>query len=135
VDKVSRLYEAEKTKYLGHWEVLNAHLTAVDKGELEYQKNDNILSLDSGRLIKSRFSGFNDDFERTYNLHKELSVIDGGLRTTLQKEVKSVFVPRYQRFFDKYSKIRFSKKHQEEYTKYSPQKIEAMIDTLFTGGA
>jgi exocyst complex protein 7 len=60
VDKINKLFESEKGKYLGQWEALNTHLTSVEHDELEYQKNDTILSLDSGRLIKSRFSGFNE---------------------------------------------------------------------------
>jgi exocyst complex protein 7 len=60
VDKVNKLFESEKGKYLGQWEALNTHLTSVEHDELEYQKNETILSLDSGRLIKSRFSGFNE---------------------------------------------------------------------------
>jgi len=60
IDKVNKLFESEKGKYLGQWEALNTHLTSVEHDELEYQKNDTILSLDSGRLIKSRFSGFNE---------------------------------------------------------------------------
>ena len=60
VDKVNKLFESEKGKYLGQWEALNTHLTSVEHDELEYAKNETILSLDSGRLIKSRFSGFNE---------------------------------------------------------------------------
>jgi exocyst complex component 7 len=67
VDKVNKLFESEKGKYLGQWEALNTHLTSVEHDELEYQKNDTILSLDSGRLIKSRFSGFNEgEFLKCY---------------------------------------------------------------------
>jgi exocyst complex protein 7 len=131
VDKVNKLFESEKNKYLGHWEVLNTHLTSVEHDELEYQKNDTILSLDSGRLIKSRFNGFNEDYERIFEDHKELCVVDPRLRDLLQKEVAGVFIPLYRTFYDKYSKIRFSKKHQDEYTKYSPYRIEEMLDRLY----
>lgn len=131
VDKVNKLFESEKNKYLGHWEVLNTHLTSVEHDELEYQKNDTILSLDSGRLIKSRFNGFNEDYERIFEDHKELCVVDPRLRDLLQKEVAGVFIPLYRTFYDKYSKIRFSKKHQDEYTKYSPYRIEEMLDHLY----
>lgn len=132
VDKVNKIAESEKSKYLGHWEALNTHLTAVGSGDLEYQKNEaNVLSLDSGRLIKSRFSGFNDDFERTYALHKKLCIVDPRLRLTLQQDVTKVFLPRYRRFYDKYTKIRFSKKNQRDYTKYSPDKIEDMLGNLY----
>jgi exocyst complex component 7 len=59
-DKINKLFESEKGKYLSLWSALNTHLTSVEHDELEYQKNETILSLDSGRLIKSRFSGFNE---------------------------------------------------------------------------
>jgi exocyst complex component 7 len=132
VDKVNKTTESEKAKYLGNWEILNTHLTAVGKNELEYQKNmTDILSLDSGRLIKQRFSGFNEDFERTYALHQKLCLIDPRLRASMQDDVAKVFLPRYKRFYEKYTKIRFSKKHQDEYTKFSPEKIESMLRKLY----
>ncbi|VEU44117.1 unnamed protein product [Pseudo-nitzschia multistriata] len=131
VDKVNKLFESEKGKYLGQWEALNTHLTIVEHDELEYQKNDTILSLDSGRLIKSRFSGFNEDFEQIFEEQKELSVVDPRLRDLLQKEVAGVFIPNYRKFYEKYTKIRFSKKHQNEYTKYSPQKIGELLKELY----
>ena len=132
VDRVKKLMESEKQKYLLHWEVLNTHLTAVASSDLEYQKNDsNMLSHDSGRLIKQRFTGFNEDFERTYALHRKLCVIDPRLRLELQQDVTKIFLPRYRRFYEKYTKIRFSKKHQEDYTKYSPDKIEEMLSNLY----
>jgi exocyst complex protein 7 len=133
IDKVNKIMESEKSKYLGHWEALNTHLTAVGTTDIEYQKNDeNVLSLESGRLIKQRFSGFNEDFERTFALHKKLCVIDNRLRLQLQGDVASLFLPRYRKFYDKYTKLRFSKKHQEEYTKYSPDTIAKMLGELYT---
>jgi len=132
VDKVYKIAESEKAKYLGHWEALNTHLTAVGSDDLEYQKNDaNVLSLESGRLIKGRFSGFNEDFERTYALHKKLCIVDPRLRLTLQQDVAKIFLPRYRRFYEKYTKIRFSKKNQKDYTKYSPDTIENMLSALY----
>lgn len=132
VDKVQKLMDSEKAKYLLHWEALNTHLTAVANKDLEYQKNDaNVLSHDSGRLIKQRFTGFNEDFERTYALHRKLCVIDPRLRLQLQQDVTAVFLPRYRRFHEKYTKIRFSKKHQDDYTKYHPDKIEEMLGDLY----
>ena len=39
-DKVTKIMDSEKAKYLCAWEQLNTHLTAVASNELEYQKND-----------------------------------------------------------------------------------------------
>ena len=135
VDKINKIMDSEKAKYLCTWEQLNSHLTAVANEDLEYQKSNktesNVLSHDSGRLIKQRFQGFNEDFEVIYGLHLKLCVIDSRLRETIQKDVLGVFLPRYTRFYEKYTKIRFSKKHQDEYTKYSPEKIESMLQEMY----
>ena len=130
-DKVRKVLETEKGKYLSHWEILNKHLTAVSEADLDYQKNAEVLSLESGRLIKQRFSGFNEDFDRTFELHKKLCIIDEGLRNDVKKEVSKVFLHRYRRFYEKYTKVKFSKKKQTLYTKYHPDVIEQMIESLF----
>jgi exocyst complex protein 7 len=104
VDKVTKMMESETTKYVAHWEALNTHLTAVDTNELEYKKDGVTLSHDSGRLIKQRFSGFNEAFKLTWDLHKSLCVIDPRLRLQVQQGVSGVFLPRYRRFFEKYKK-------------------------------
>lgn len=131
-DKVGKIFEAEKTKYVQHWEVLNSHLTSVDKSELTYQGgSDKLLSLESGRLIKSRFAGFIEDFEKLYSVHQPLAVVDPKLRTMLQRDVMNVFYPRYTRFFEKYSRIQFSKKNMDQYLKYPPARVEQMLSELF----
>ncbi|KAL7556864.1 hypothetical protein ACA910_011833 [Epithemia clementina (nom. ined.)] len=131
-DKMNKMMESEKKKYLEDWEALNVHLTAVDNNELEFLKHDSkTLSHESGRLIKQRFSGFNESFERTYQLHKNLCIIDPCLRLSLQQDVTAVFVPRYRRFFEKYTRVKFSKKHQGEYAKFTPERIEEMMGEIF----
>jgi exocyst complex protein 7 len=132
-DKVSKIFESEKGKYLAHWENINTHLTSVDSSGLEYQKNKNLLSLESGRLFKDRFKGFNDEFQHMYDLHNPLSVVDPSLRKQLQGEVKKVFLPRYEKFYEKYSGFRFSKKNQNEYLKFPPQKVDSMLNCMYGG--
>jgi len=129
-EKVGHLFEMEKKKYLANWEAINKNLTSVDSKELTYQK-DQLLSLESGRLLKTRFSGFIEDFERTYNVHKQLTVIDPKLRDILHNDVRAAFAHRYKRFFEKYSRLQFSKKNMDTYLKYSPQRVDAMIEDLY----
>lgn len=133
-DKVNKIFESEKNKYLSHWEGLNKHLSSVDSKALEFQK-DNSLSLESGRMIKARFGGFNDDFEQVYELHKHFSIIDSSLRDTLIKDVKVTFLPRYKSFYEKYSQVQFSKKHMEEYLKFKPSRVNSMLSELYAGSA
>lgn len=129
--KMTKSFESEKAKYLTHWEILNRHLTDVDDRELNYQNNKDVLSLESGRLLKSRFSGFIEDFERVYVVHRLFTVIDPKLRELLQGDIRRVFLSRYNMFFNKYSKIQFSKKNMENYLKYPPQKLDSLIGQLF----
>jgi exocyst complex protein 7 len=129
--KMTQSFESEKQKYLTYWEVLNRHLTDVDERELSYQGN-NVLSLESGRLIKSRFSGFIEDFEQVYVVHRAFTVIDPTLRANLQGCVKRCFLSRYKIFYDKYSRVQFSKKNMENYLKYTPQKLDSLIGQLFS---
>lgn len=132
-DKVNAIFESENGKYLAHWENINSHLTSVDSSGLEYQKNKNLLSLESGRLFKDRFKGFIEEFELMYEIHNRLSVIDPGLRRDLQAKVKKVFLHRYEKFWEKYSRFRFSKKNQAEYLKYPPEKVDSMISLMYGG--
>jgi exocyst complex component 7 len=132
-EKVNTIFQSERGKYLASWELINSHLTAVDSAGLEYQKNKNILSLESGRMFKDRFKGFNDDFQRMYDIHHPLSVIDNGLRKELQEAVKEVFVARYEKFYQKYSRFRFSKRNQDEYLKYPPAKVDSMLSRMYGG--
>ena len=129
--KMTKTFESEKAKYLTYWERLNRHLTDVDDRELNYQMNKDVLSLESGRLIKSRFSGFIEDFERVYVVHRNFTVIDPKLRETLQGDIRRVFLSRYRVFFNKYSGVQFSKKNMNDYLKYPPQKLDSLIGQLF----
>jgi exocyst complex protein 7 len=129
--KMSKIFDNEKARYLDSWEVLNKHLTKVDERELNYKDNKDILSLESGRLIKSRFSGFIEDFERVYLVHRTFAVIDHNLRETLQNDIRHIFLSNYKAFFDRYANIKFSKKNMDTYLKYTPQKLDSLIGQLF----
>lgn len=121
---VKKVFDAERLKYLNLWEPLNNHIIMLD------EKGNNV-SNEGSRLLKMRFTGFNEEFQRIHELHMELSVVDASLRKNMQNEVKSVFFPKYQRFYDTYSAVRFSKKKQEEYLQFPPRKVEEMIGMLF----
>lgn len=122
---VKKVFDAERLKYLNLWEPLNSHIVMLD------EKAGGNISNEGSRLLKMRFTGFNEDFERIHEAHMELSVVDASLRKNMQNEVKNVFFPKYQQFYEKYSNVRFSKKKQEEYLKFPPRKVEEMIGMLF----
>lgn len=121
---VRKIYDAERKKYLDLWDPLNQFSVMLDE-------KGSSLSYEACRTLKTRFTGFNEEFEKLHSLHMGLSVADASLCRNLQSEVKGVFFPAYQRFYEKYSAMRFSKKKQEEYLKFPPDKVEEMIGRLF----
>lgn len=133
IDQVHKIFDASKKKYLSYWEVLNRHLGLVSKNDLQYQNvEQKLLNLESGRLLKARFSKFNEQFEETYAVHRELTVIDPKLRVRLLEDVRAVYLPKYRQFYKEYSQIKFSKKNQNDYLKYPPERVEGMMADMFS---
>lgn len=139
-EKVKAIFTSEKGKYLAHWEHINSNLTSIDAGTADgnfhYQnkKKGLLLSREHGQLFKNRFRGFNETFTELYNIHKNLTVVNPTLRKELQGEVKKVFLKRYEKFYDKYSKLRFSKKKQNEYLQYPPGDVDTKLNSMYKGG-
>ena len=129
---IHEMFEGSLKKYLKYWERLNIHLVRVPESELTFTKNDNkILTLESGRILKARFSGFNADFEKIHEMQNDITIIDPKLRKKLLFDIRAVFLPSYVEFFEKYSQYQFSKKNQEEYLRYPPKKLNSMLGNMF----
>ena len=130
---IQELFEGSLKNYLKYWERLQIHLSEVPQSDLNFTKNDNkTLTLESGRILKARFSGFNSDFEKIFEMQQGITIIDPKLRKKLLLGIKSVFLSGYMEFFDKYSQYHFSKKNQEEYLRYPPKKLNAMLGNMFS---
>ncbi len=130
---IQELFEGSLKKYLKFWEKLTVHLSKVPESELSFIKNDNkVLTLESGRILKSRFNGFNEDFEKIHEMQKDITIIDPKLRKKLLFDIKSVFLPTYVNFFTEYSQYQFSKKNQEEYLRFPPKKVNSMLGNMFS---
>jgi len=130
-DMLNKSFLSEKKKYLEQWESINTHLTSVPQHEIKHQNNSSLLTLESGRLFKSRFSGFIEVFELNFSTHKSLTVADLKLRDMLREDIKKVFLSNYTQFYDRYSKLHFSKKNSDMYLKYPPSRVNDMVEHLF----
>ncbi len=100
---VGNVFTSSLQSYVSQWESLKKHLSAVDERSLEYQGGGNLLSLESGRILKARFSGFNEEYERLHNRHKGL-IVENGLKEPLLSDIKKAFFGSYKKFFETYSK-------------------------------
>ncbi len=130
---IQEMFEGSLKKYLKYWEKLKIHLVRISESELTFAKSDGkVLTLESGRILKARFSGFNGDFIKIFEMQNDITIIDPKLRKKLLFDIKSVFLPSYVEFYEKYSQYQFSKKNQEDYLKYPPKKLNSMLGNMFS---
>jgi len=111
------------------WSDLLHHVAPISEGTLVFAKSK--ISFESGRVLKSRFDAFNLEFEEYLCALGSLSVPDAVLRQQLRENITGNFVPVCKQFFDKYSEITFSKKHQEQYLRNNPEVLQQKISGLF----
>ena len=83
-------------------------------------------------VLKGRFSGFNKDFEETFEAQSRLYVPDEGLRTELRRELRARILPAYRSFLDRWGDGAFTKS-PGKYIKFSAESLEAMVNKFFDG--
>jgi len=112
---------------------LAAHLADVDTSNFKYQNaKTKLLTLDSGRLLKSKFGGFNDTLTAMHGTMSTVALPESARHMVLS-EGKDMVRERYKSFFETYSVYNFSKKKQDEYLRYPPILADSIYDELFAG--
>lgn len=53
------------------------------------------------------------------------------LRETLTAQLVARVVPPYSEFYAAFSPVKFSKKHMEQYLRYSPESVERHLQSFF----
>lgn len=91
----------------------------------------NSLTSKDRDAVKERFKIFNTEFDESIRACKGFNVLDADLRQVLTGEIRSVIVPLYSRFHDKYVNTDFTK-NKEKYIKYSKESIEKAIWDAFS---
>ncbi|XP_017042635.1 exocyst complex component 7 [Drosophila ficusphila] len=85
-------------------------------------------------VLKERFSNFNKDFEEACKIQRGISIPDVILREGIKRDNVEHILPKYDRFFNIYSAVQFSK-NPDKYVKYRPHEINAMLSKLFDDSA
>ncbi|KAH8301104.1 hypothetical protein KR018_001814 [Drosophila ironensis] len=85
-------------------------------------------------VLKERFSNFNKDFEEACKIQRGISIPDVILREGIKRDNVEHILPKYNRFFEMYSTVQFSK-NPDKYVKYRPHEINAMLSKLFDDSA
>lgn len=86
----------------------------------------NSLTSKDRDAVKERFKSFNAEFDDLIRSCKGFSVVDSELRQSLTSEIRSIIVPLYGRFYDKYINSDFAK-NKEKYIRYDKTSIEKVI--------
>lgn len=81
-------------------------------------------------LIKEKFAGFNKELEEITKVQRGYSIPDVELRESLKRDNKEYIIPKYNRFYNVYSEVNFTK-NPEKYLKYKPDELGAVIDKFF----
>lgn len=65
------------------------------------------------------------------SLKSQWRISSTDLRERVQGQLVLEIMESYTTFFEKYSKVNFSKKHKESYLRYPPKEVETVLGSLF----
>lgn len=83
------------------------------------------------RLLKGKFSMFNSGMEAFLAQQGEWRVSNSSLRESLAAQLTQRISLPYQHFFTTYSAIKFSKKHTNDYLRFTPAQLEQHLRSFF----
>ena len=109
------------------------HIGDVNTAAFKYQNTKTkLLTLESGRLLKAKFGGFNDALSAMHGTMSTLALPEA-VRAKVIASGNDMVAERYQKFFETYSVYNFSKKNMAEYLRYPPAIAHSIFDELFKG--
>ncbi|TPX35775.1 hypothetical protein SmJEL517_g01873 [Synchytrium microbalum] len=130
--KFEKLLAKQKELYLTGWKPALECL--MDTTFITGGKIEKTLSKQQRDVIKDKFKTFNETFEDLYKAQKSYAIPDTDLRAQIVKEVRQIVVPLYNRFYDKYSNVEFSK-NPTKYIKFDRQALDEALDKFFDATA
>lgn len=83
------------------------------------------------RLLKAKFSLFNTGMDAFLAQQGEWRISAASLRDQLALQLTNRVLQSYSVFFATYGVIKFSKKHMNEYLKYTPAQLEQHLRNFF----
>lgn len=87
----------------------------------------------SSRVVKERFSHFNNAFEDAYKTQTSWLIADDDLREDLRISIGQMVLPAYRTFHGRYASLLDVVRHKERYLKYSPDDLQRCLLDLFEG--
>lgn len=131
---IKKIEDRLSIEIAGFCDVICTSMGLSDKDMSDFEnrlQTEKINSTTYCRLLKAKFSVFNTGMNSFLTQQGDWRIPSAGLRekisTILTKSVSS----SYSTFFEKYSVVKFSKKHQDIYLRYPPQAVEKHIVSFF----
>ena len=80
-----------------------------------------------GRLVKAKFSMFNSGLNALLENQGAWRVSSPPLREKLGRMLSEAVTPQYEAFHNEYHKSNFSKRHLDQYIKFSPDEVRMLL--------
>jgi hypothetical protein len=108
-------------------------MLAADMAQFEAKYKSTSDKTVSGRLIKAKFSTFNSGLEALLAQQGAWRVSSGKLRDDLGRQLADTIVPVYRDFYAKYSIVSFTKRHLDQYIRFTAEDAQLILERFFGG--
>lgn len=118
--------EKLKKRYLNYFISEWRDLTALLLDQVFVDSSGRISSKEKDQ-IKDKFKKFHDGFEDLVSRSKSYRISDPSLKKLLNKEIVSLVLPMYERFYNRYKD---SFKHPRKHIKYTPSELMNILNSI-----
>ncbi|KAK3239191.1 hypothetical protein CYMTET_50865 [Cymbomonas tetramitiformis] len=108
---------------LSSWADAMEYVSAVELDGTAMREKDRAM-------IKEKFRNFNTRLEELHHEQAQWAVPDPDLRVALRNSIIQLILPSYGMFVEEFPASTFTK-YPDKYIKYSPKRVEAMVQDLF----
>ncbi|KAK7861732.1 hypothetical protein R5R35_008704 [Gryllus longicercus] len=124
-----KMINDNKDAYTQSWGKVLSNIWPLDDPQLANFSASKMRDKDRS-IIKEKFAGFNKEMEEIVKVQHGYSIADVELRESLKRDNKEFICPKYNAFYEKFTKVSFTK-NPEKYIKYTPEQVSTMIDQFF----
>lgn len=105
--------------------------TLINLNEVEVLKKNDKLTKKWKTAVKNRFKTFNSRLNSINTQHSSYKISNPKTGTELRMAAEEMICDKYTKFFNKYSKLPFSKKHMQKYLEFNPDTVQGIIRQLY----
>ena len=136
------MYYEEVRESLAHSKLMfcrtvakNMGMSAIDEEDFNtrYASTPSSDKQSRGRLVKGKFALFNQGIEALLSQQGAWKVSAPALRDELGISIADAVYPYYRAFYQEYHGTNFSKRHMDQYVKFTPEDVKILLLRFFSG--